>query len=834
MRSARTRRMLVAALAAGLAGAAALAGIAAPVDGPLGGTPAAAHDPRSEPLAFQVDTRLRPSVRAVEPVGRLTTPRDTGVLAEPDGSTAELVLDEVVVHVKDPAELEAFLTRWGGSVLDSFAPDEQGQDHLVRVDVSRADPASLPTDLLATEPRQAGTHRASDERVLRLLALAAAEWREGREVVIDWLVEPTGIADGKVFESPDILADGQPKSVFDWSYMRAGGPMDTGVTAAWQLLQDKGKLHTAVDYLVQDGGFTVNDDFPFDRSIVKADWGDSNVNGCSGGSSCPWHGTDVVLAGMGRVGNGYGTAGPAGPVVDDLIAVRNGIDYWTVLRRLEKAAEDTHPDVVNLSFTRDVNIGTSWARYWTDRRMDHVRDTGALIVASAGNDGDPVDSDTLFIPCESVHVMCVGGMDTDATVDPDSNFGLGDSTTSVEIYGPMCVRVLADPAQPAQNATRSSCGTSFASPFVGGVAALVMAADPSLSSEQVRTILNETAHVGGLGATVTGSQRRINALAAVARALGVTVAAPSVTIDKPTAGQTFSVGSSVDLWGKAVDYRGGSLPITWTSDRDGTLADQAMTVVPPLSAGTHVITATATDSTGRTGTAKVTVTVTDAPPTSAISSPPANVKVVEGDPVNLVGTSLDPDTSTPVPDSQATWEVKRNGAVVFTADGHEATLPGAKVLPGTYTAKFTAGGVAATRSFTVTAVPAGTTKPTATITKPASKLTLGSPAGQPVPIAFAGTGTDAEDGSVSGKRYRWTAYGSNGTKKVLCQGSDVPTGSNDGKLGAVKDCGSFTGELGMLADGHVTTTWTVWLEVFDSSGLVGTDSIPVELFLVTL
>jgi hypothetical protein len=712
-------------------------------------------------------------------------------------------------------------------VLDSFAADEQGQDHLVRVDAGKADPAKLPADLLATEPRQAGTHRASDERVLRLLALAASEWRAGREVVLDWLVEPTGIADGTLFEAPDI-----PTNVFDWSYMRAGGTMDTGVAAAWQLLLDKGKLTSSVDYLVQDGGFVPNADFPSKRSIHKADWGDSNVNGCSNGP-CPWHGTDVVLAAMGQVGNKFGSAGPAGPVVDDLIAVRNGIDYWTVLRRLERVAEETHPDVVNLSFTRDVNVGASWARYWTDRRMDHVRDTGALIVASAGNESSSVDSDTLFVPCESTHVICVGGMDTNATVHPGSNFGQGDTTTSVEIYGPMCVEVLADPGQPTQNATRRPCGTSFASPFVGGVAALVMAADPTLTSQQVRTILNETAHVGGLGAKVTGSQRRINALGAVARALNVEVAAPKVTIDKPTANQKFSVGQSVDLWGKAVDFQGKSLPITWTSDRDGKLADQAIAVVPPLTAGTHVITASATDGTDRTGTAKVTVTVTDAPPTAAINSPPPNFKFVEGDPVNLVGTSLDPDTSAPVPDAQTAWEVKRDGAVVFTDNGHQATVPGATVKPGSYTVKFTAGGVAVTRSFAVIAVPAGQTKPTATITKPASKLTLGSPSGQPVPIAFAGTGTDAEDGAVPGTRFRWTAHGSNGATKVLCQGSSVPMGGNGG-IGVPKNCASFTGDLGMLADGHPTTTWTVWLEVFDSSGLVGTDSVPVELFLVTL
>jgi hypothetical protein len=77
--------------------------------------------------------------------------------------------------------------------------------------------------------------------------------------------------------------------------------------------------------------------------------------------------------------------------------------------------------------------------------MRHVRDTGALIVAAAGNNGRTVDTDTLYVPCESTYVMCVGGMNGSAAVDPGSNFGEGDTSTSVEIYGPMCVRTINDP-----------------------------------------------------------------------------------------------------------------------------------------------------------------------------------------------------------------------------------------------------------------------------------------------------------------------------------------------------------------------------------------------------
>ena len=821
------RRVVAGVLAAALlAGGAATVAVAWPDRSPSAAAPSAAA--ASGPVTFTVDTGLRPSVEAVEPIEGREERRTVGVLEAPDGATAELVRNEVIVHVAGDAELAAFLARWDGVVLDSFPPDTDGQDHLVRVDVSRADRARLPDDLLAVEPEQSGGYRVSDEGVLGLLALAASEWRAGTEVVLDWLVEPAGIADGEVYEASDITENGAPKNVFDWSFMRVGGPMDTGVAAAWQLLDAKGELEPRVRYMVVDRGFSANFDFPDDSRLRKAEWGQRNTRDCSGGTPCPYHGTDVVLAAMGTVGNEYGTAGPAGPVVSELVAVGLPLEYWTEMRRIEDMAEQERPDVVNLSFTRDVYVGSSHTKTWTDRRMRHVQRTGALIVAAAGNAGRNVDVDRLFVPCESTYVMCVGGMDSGGARAAGSNFGSGDSSTSVEIYGPMCVRSINDPNRSALDyTTRQVCGTSVASPFVGGVAALVMAADPALGPEDVRRILNETANVGGLGAEVTGSQRRVNALRAVARALGIDIAAPAVTIQAPADGAEIGIEDWVDLRATATDLAGRELPIRWESDVDGFLDEGASTTVLPLSPGTHVLTASATDLAGQTTTAHVTVTVIDTPPEVTVTSPPAGLEVYEGSEVALDGTSLDPDTWDQVPDGDTGWEVRRGGTLVHTATGHHATLPAGKVTPGAYTARFTAGGATAEASFTVKAVPPGQTKPEATIMSPAAGVSFYNQ--QAETITFTGAGTDAEDGTIPGTRFRWVAYGGD-TVKVLCEGSNVGGGAPS-PAGPVlvmpKDCASFTAELELL--GPPVTTWTVWLEVYDSTGLVGTDSLDVTV-----
>ena len=783
------------------------------------------------PLIFIVDPTVDPSVEGVEPIEGRTEQRKVGALAAPDGAVAELVLDEVIVHVADAAQLRSFLDRWNGQVLDSFPPDSLGQDHLIRVDTSRADITRLPADLLATEPGQAGEHRASDERVLRLLALAAAEWKAGTELVVDWLVEPVGITDGQVYESEDITTevDGKEvrKNVFDWSYMRTGGNLDIGVAAAWQLLEAHGKLKPQVRYMVLDGGFSVNFDFPKNPKIRKGEWGKKNPHNCSNGKSCPYHGTDVVLAAMATVNNEYGTAGPAGPVVSQLIAVGNDYDYWTRLRRLEDMVAEEHPDVVNLSFTHRVDAGGAYAERWTDRRMRHVRDHGALIVAAAGNNGENVDVDRLYVPCESQYVMCVGGLSRDSTaVSADSNFGTGDSPTSVEIYGPMCVRTINDPNKSALDfTTRDTCGTSFASPFVGGVAALVMAADPDLGPEDVRKILNDTANVGGLGSKVTGSQRRVNALRAVARALGVEVVPPVVKIDAPAPGKQLKVENWVDLRGSATDFMGRTVKIHWASDRDGDLTDGSKTSVPPLSEGKHVITASATDSTGRTSSATVTVEVVDTPPQVKVVSPAPGLEVTEGDDVALVADSIDPDTWQQLPTGKGQWEVRRGTTVVHTADGHTATLTGSKVTPGSYTARFTVDGVSAQASFTVKALPPGQDKPVAVITKPTKAVSIGN--GES--ITFSGTGTDPTDGALPGTRYRWVAT-SGAVSKVLCEGSSLSRAPAPGGILLPRNCASFTvkgSQIG-IANGDIGyTQWTVTLYVYDLDGNRDSDTVKV-------
>lgn len=91
---------------------------------------------------------------------------------------------------------------------------------------------------------------------------------------------------------------------------------------------------------------------------------------------------------------------------------------------------------------------------------------------------------------------------------------------------------------------------------------------------------------------------------------GGTNTAPTVIISTPASGASFTQGATVTMSGTASDSQQGdvSAQLNWTSDRDGVLGS-GTPLQRVLSIGTHVLTASATDSGGLTGSASVQVTV---------------------------------------------------------------------------------------------------------------------------------------------------------------------------------------------------------------------------------
>ena len=206
--------------------------------------------------------------------------------------------------------------------------------------------------------------------------------------------------------------------------------------------------------------------------------------------------------------------------------------------------------------------------------------------------------------------------------------------------------------------------------------------------------------------------------------------------------------------GSAADPEDGALTgasLVWTSSRDGAIGTGTSFAKNNLSVGTHTITLTATDSQGATGTATVSITVTapNQPPTAAISAPANNTSVGQGTNVAFSGTGSDPEDGV-LSGASLVWTSSINGQI-----GTGVSFSTSTMSMGTHTITLTATdskGATGTATRTVTITTGGVNlPPVPSITGPAN----GSTFVRGTSIAFAGTGTDPEDGALSGLSLTW-------------------------------------------------------------------------------
>jgi subtilisin family serine protease len=315
-----------------------------------------------------------------------------------------------------------------------------------------------------------------------------------------------------------------------------------------------------------------------------------------------------------------------------------------------------------------VNLSLSQGRYTSacndspyTAYFDVLRAQGVLPVASSGNNSF---TDSLGSPACSPSAVSVGSVkEGDDTVSTWSN-----SAAFLDMIAPgQGIRA----ALPGGGYGYKS-GTSMAAPHVTGAAALVRAAQPGLDADQVQALLGTEA------ATVLDSR---NGLAFPRLDLGLVAAAlagpgelPSVAITAPAPAMVIAVDEGpVNLVATASDPQDGdvSASITWNSSLDG-----AVTSPATLSAGEHLLTATARDSVGFSATDSVTVHIVNKPGIQVLSPLPG-AQVIEGLGLALAGVASDVEDG----DLSAaiTWTSSLDGAV---ATGASATV---SLSPGTHT-----------------------------------------------------------------------------------------------------------------------------------------------------
>lgn len=379
----------------------------------------------------------------------------------------------------------------------------------------------------------------------------------------------------------------------------------------------------------------------------------------------------------------------------------------------------------------------------------------------------------------------------------------------MDIFAPGTVFVGPDPDV---SGVSSISGTSFASPFMAGVAALVWAADPSLSADQVIGSIFANAH----SSPHIKVPRYVNAWGAVQAALGGNTP-PNLDIIGPSSGASFSRGSElVSFSAIASDEEDGSPVVNWVSSIDGALGSGILVQRNNLSLGTHTVTATAVDSGGFTDFETVTVTIVNDPPLVEITNPLDGAEFFQGQTIHLSATSLDTNAipQSPLPDSALKWS--RDGAGDF-ATGHNATIPGGTLPLGPVVIQVIGSeedvvGID-TITVTINEDPADL-PPDVVITSPAdgsSFLADQSDAGGPYRVVtFAGLADDPEDGTLSGDSLQW--HYREGTSGIY-----QPVGTGNGR------------NIKLYATDCFGTDYQVRLTAIDSANNISTYTITVTI-----
>ena len=400
--------------------------------------------------------------------------------------------------------------------------------------------------------------------------------------------------------------------------------------------------------------------------VSLAEAGRGSFTGCEESHSS-WHGTRTASLVGAATGNNLGMAGSAPGV--RVLPVRvlgkcYGTDadiqagmLWAAGLPTGDASVPANPNparIVNLSLGGNGGCSAAYQSV-----VDRLTAAGVVVVAAAGNsDGGPVGT-----PANCQGVVAVLGLPHAGT-----KVGFSDLGPEITLAAPAgnCVNVgLGDPClYPIITATNIgtqgpaldgwtdsfdiSVGTSFASPLVAGVAALMLSQQPALRSAEVRSVLQATARPfpttggdNGPGGVEVPSCYRVDlagesgqcycpndgrlcgagmldagqAVAAVAGAL----ARIDVVDGTPTAGSRVTLSGAASLASPGATVT----RFAWTLvdgggivSGFGSATDAADTSVLPLGAGTFTVRLAVTDSAGQTAALDSRIEVAAAPTSS--------------------------------------------------------------------------------------------------------------------------------------------------------------------------------------------------------------------------
>ncbi|MDW8051980.1 MAG: S8 family peptidase [Armatimonadota bacterium] len=197
------------------------------------------------------------------------------------------------------------------------------------------------------------------------------------------------------------------------------------------------------------------------------------------------HGTHCAGIAAAHIGNGIGIAGVAGwnptlanahqyvQIMPVKVLHDNGAGTSADVARGIVWAADNGAHVLNLS------LGASVGAQVLADAVNYAWNRGCLVVAAAGNEG----SSAPFYPAFYERAIAVAATDSSDCLTPFSQYGAW-----VDIAAPGSSILSTVPS-----GYQLASGTSMAAPHVAGAAALIWAHAPSLTNQQLRTVLENHA-----------------------------------------------------------------------------------------------------------------------------------------------------------------------------------------------------------------------------------------------------------------------------------------------------------------------------------------------------
>ncbi len=536
------------------------------------------------------DSSLTPKTLSV-PGRPGETPRGLVAVAGTGTPAGTMGDDQIIIQPRDMTELNDFLRRYGGRVVDNGTRPGAGQFvnrhfYLVRINPDSADLSDFAFTAELAGVR--GNLRSSaTAKTNQLFAVLANEQLESRRVALNprlqFFDRPSTV------EAANLLPGGAGSDAFQLNYV-----LDCvqKVNRAWMYvaMQDRDRsAGTSVRLAVIDDGFCTNPDLSMvageGYDIAQDD--DDPTGARLTDDGLDWHGSDVASAAASLLNNGIGSAGSGGQVADLMFYRLGGTDFAFEAGTAIDLAVARSAKVINMSFGLPCRVfgGPSFADYkdigfWLNLLIlcpfiDAVMETalalvrpflpvqpfftcedlmitmaiarsrmeasvedalaaGVSLVASAGNARTDVPvppsdiADFDIIPASFPGVIAVGEMDN--TYTNTQFFG-----NRVDVWSVDPVRVFGPPTNAnncaAAPVVRNFNGTSSSAAFISGVVCMMRAVNPDLTPADVRGILRSLPP-GPADATV---QRALDAYAVV-REAGTRAGLPDLALTSTSIG----------------------------------------------------------------------------------------------------------------------------------------------------------------------------------------------------------------------------------------------------------------------------------------------------------